>query len=429
MTQFVKRLFKKWRFKLTNLLLLTQDTGFFLGPIARVIGFVMNVIYNFLTQLGIENVSLAIILLTIVIYTLLLPFTIQQQKFSKLNQIMQPEISAIRKKYEGKKDPETAQLLNAETQEVYAKYGVSPTGGCLSLFIQLPLMIGLYRVIYRLPGYVTGIKNMLGGLADALISNSSSTSILTEIAKSRHVRIIEELDRNEIIDILYNMKPADWDLLKDKLPDLVSNITTTQTHLSKVNTFLGINIASTPLETIKDVFVGGSYVLAIIAVAMVVLSFIFNYLSIHLTTQSNPNATDTTTQTMNSMNKIMPLFSAVLTLMYNVGLGLYWTAGAVYRAIQQILINRHLNKIDINEIIEANREKVEKKKLKTANLGKSNSTKITQSAKKKVKYINKEDSESNIEFEDMVDYKELNPNSIAAKARMVMDYNDGNKEN
>ena len=68
-----------------NAILLTQYGGSILGPIAKVLGWIMNGIFWVLDKIGIPNIGLAIIIFTIVIYLLLMPFTIKQQKFSKLS--------------------------------------------------------------------------------------------------------------------------------------------------------------------------------------------------------------------------------------------------------------------------------------------------------------------------------------------------------
>ena len=90
-------------------MLLTPYDGAILGPIAKVLGWIMEVVYNFMLGVfGIENVGLSIVILTIIIYSLLLPFTVKQQKFSKLMQKVQPEIKEIQDKYKNRKDQESA---------------------------------------------------------------------------------------------------------------------------------------------------------------------------------------------------------------------------------------------------------------------------------------------------------------------------------
>ena len=67
-------------------LLATQNTGAILGPIAKLLGVVMNAIFNLMDSLfGIQNIGLSIILFTIVVYMCMLPLTYKQQKFSKMN--------------------------------------------------------------------------------------------------------------------------------------------------------------------------------------------------------------------------------------------------------------------------------------------------------------------------------------------------------
>ena len=104
-----------------NAILLTQYGGSILGPIAKVLGWIMNGIFWVLDKIGIPNIGLAIIIFTIVIYLLLMPFTIKQQKFSKLSAKMNPELQAIQKRYEGKKDNDSMMAMQQETKAVYAK--------------------------------------------------------------------------------------------------------------------------------------------------------------------------------------------------------------------------------------------------------------------------------------------------------------------
>ncbi len=76
-------------------IVLTKYSGFILGPIARVLGILMEGIFNILNIIGIPNIGLSIIIFTIVIYLLMMPLTIKQQKFSKLSAKMNPELQAI----------------------------------------------------------------------------------------------------------------------------------------------------------------------------------------------------------------------------------------------------------------------------------------------------------------------------------------------
>ena len=98
-------------------MLLTKSTTFIIGPVATLLGYIMNGIFWVQSQIGIESIGLCIILFTIVIYMLLMPLTIKQQKFSKLQSKMNPELQAIQKKYKDKRQDQAAMMkMNEETQ-------------------------------------------------------------------------------------------------------------------------------------------------------------------------------------------------------------------------------------------------------------------------------------------------------------------------
>ena len=111
-------------------LFLTKSTAFLIGPIATLLGYLMNAIFEMLNSMGIPNIGTSVILFTIVMNLLLLPMTIKQQRSAKLNSVIQPEVSAVQAKYKDRKDQESMIKMNDEVKAVYAKYGSSPTGGC-----------------------------------------------------------------------------------------------------------------------------------------------------------------------------------------------------------------------------------------------------------------------------------------------------------
>ena len=83
-------------------LLLTKSTTFLIGPIATLLGYIMDAIFNVLYAIGIPNIGISIILFTILVNLLLLPLTIKQQHASKLNSVIMPEVQAVQNKYKGR---------------------------------------------------------------------------------------------------------------------------------------------------------------------------------------------------------------------------------------------------------------------------------------------------------------------------------------
>ena len=167
---------------------LTSCTDFFLIRwIANLLGIIMNLLYNFFDLMNIANIGLCIIVFTFIIKMLMLPLTIKQQKFTKLSSIMSPELQAIQKKYRGKSDQDSMMKMQEETRAVYAKYGVSQTGGCVQMLIQMPILFALYAVISCMPNYVNDVQKLYtndnAGIVDIVYNDSSDINNLDNIYK------------------------------------------------------------------------------------------------------------------------------------------------------------------------------------------------------------------------------------------------------
>ncbi len=424
-------------------ILLTQDDGAILGPISKLLGFIMEGIFNVLDAIGIPNIGLAIIIFTIVIYLLLMPLTIKQQKFSKLSAKMSPELQAIQKKYKNKKDNESMMAMNQETQAVYAKYGVSPTGSCVQLLIQMPILFALYRVIYAMPAYVTKIKDAFYPLVEKLRGDSAAIEYVKGLQNSMmyskqfsnesftggNVQYIE----NTIIDCLNRASTAEWNGLSEQFSALSADVSMTLEKLNEYNNFLGLNIANSPSFTMKDAFSTGNYLLVVGALLIPLLAAFTQWMNTKLMPQANANSgnetADNMAQSMKMMNTMMPLMSAFFCFTLPAGMGLYWIAGAVVRSIQQIMINRHIDKMDINEVIKKNESKAAKKieKMKANYENVSNYAAMkTKSVNNKASYVNNADKEEALQKANEYYSKNAKPGSIAARANMVKEYNEKN---
>lgn len=414
-------------------MLLTKSTTFIIGPVATLLGYIMNGIFWVQSQIGIESIGLCIILFTIVIYMLLMPLTIKQQKFSKLQSKMNPELQAIQKKYKDKRQDQAAMMkMNEETQAVYQKYGVNPMGSCLQLIIQMPILFALYRVIWNIPAYVGTVKNAFLPLAQALMNVSGAQDFMAEIA-SKNAVSFKEMTELTLIDVLYKFKPENWSALLKQFPDLSSLITSTQGDVDRMNYFLGLNIADSPASIFQTAIAAGSVLMIIAALLVPVLSALTQWLNTKLMSTQNDTqptsggAADTMAATMKSMNVMMPIMSAVFCFTLPVGMGIYWIIGAVVRSIQQLVVNKHIDKMDLDDIVKKNIEKANKNRAKKG----LPPQKITNTAKLNAKTIDrpqpsKEDRAEKIQ--NATDYykntTKAKPGSLASKAQMVQQYNE-----
>ena len=225
--------------------------GSILGPIATVLGYVMDILFRFTSSFGVFNVGLCIILFTIVMKTLMIPLTIKQQKTTKLMSVMNPEIQAIQKKYKGKSDQESMQRQNVEIQAVYEKYGTSMTGGCLPLLIQMPILLALYRVIYNIPAYVPSVRVYFDNVVTPLMGQADYAQKLQEItniatACGGKLDKFDFTNANRLVDMLYKFSTAQWGELQALFPAISDVIGQNAAVVERMNTFLGLNMAEAP---------------------------------------------------------------------------------------------------------------------------------------------------------------------------------------
>ncbi len=453
-------------------IVLTQYGGKILGPIAKILGYLMEGIFYVLDLIGIPNIGLSIILFTIIIYLLLMPLTIKQQKFSKLSAKMNPELQAIQAKYKNKKDNDSMMAMNEETKEVYAKYGVSPSGSCVQLLIQMPILFALYRVIYAMPAYVSKIGDTFRVLADKIISvdngsflQNSGIETITKAVSMYGKSMGQGSMQNGIVDVLNMLSSSDMKILAEhyNLTDLKYNgeyilsqigangEVITRGLIDRYNNFLGINIANSPSFMVSEAWnaEGGiQWLMIIAALAIPLLSALTQWINTKLMPQASSNNDKNKTdqqnsmeQSMKMMNTMMPIMSAFFCYTLPAGMGLYWIAGSVVRSIQQIVINRHIDKMDIDEVIKKNIEKRNKKlekagidpktlnknaTINTRNVNAGNKSSMT--SKAKINMMTQEEKDEAIKKSTEYYNKNAKPGSLAAKANMVKQYNEKNNK-
>lgn len=424
--------------------------GGILGPIATLFGYLMNGIYLVLDKIGIGNIGLAIIIFTLITRLILYPFTVRQQKSSRLMSIIQPEIRAIQLKYEGKKDQQSMLAQQAEIKAVYEKYGTSMTGSCVQLLIQMPILFALYRVIMNVPAYVPAIKEKFMAIVEAM-GGTSAINTLIKFCTEQNIDIKRlasqipenfgmggtyslDAQKNFIIDFLYKLNPTQMQNLVSNFSESAQNIMTTEIEaIDKANSFLGLNLSTAPSAY---GFMSPYLLIPILAGLSQYLSIKFMQTQTKTSTTSNSEG-DTMQQTMNSMNLMMPIMSAVFCYGFPAGLGIYWIATSVFMVLTQLIVNAQLKNLDIDEMIKANIEKANAKRAKkglppisevqAANNIKKMEERAEQKEKARENLLNSQkehiENAEKYYFGDNED-----PNSLFAKANMVQKYNERNNK-
>lgn len=346
------------------MLFLTAQGGI-LGPFAKVLGWLLNLIYELLAGSdGMANLGLCIIIFTIVVKLILFPLTFHQQKASKINMVIQPELTKIQNKYKNKKDQESMMQQQQEMQAVYDKYGTSMTGGCLPTLIQLPIIYALYRVIQNIPAYVGTIKEMYTPIAEAVmnVKGSGAQQFLEKFVSDNSIngasyamrtfKNLTDISVNNVIDVLSNFGVSN-------LNDLISQIgmktdqvlTSNIDKIDQIHSFIfGINISEAP-----------GYHLSF-ALLIPISSAVFNYLSMRVTTSKQGDAANNAM--MKSMQITMPLMSLFICITLPAGIGIYWSMSALLSLLTQIAVNAYYDHKDMDEILEKQMAKAAKKREK-----------------------------------------------------------------
>lgn len=405
------------------ILLRVPILGDIIDFIALLMGYIMQALF-FIT--GGFNIGLCIILFTIIVRLIMMPMTIKQQRFSKLSAMMQPEIAAIQNKYKGKNDTASMQKMQLETKAVYEKYGTSPTGGCLQMFIQLPIFYGIFAVVRDIPYYVPRVKALFEPVISAITGVTNYNQVLIDSGLTTATYDTEDA----LLRFLNAFSSEQWETLKNAFTSYGNGISDTIAQQSEkilhVNNFFGINLATAPGFKLS------------LALLIPLLAGLTQWLSVKLMQSKNPVNNDdennTAAQSMKMMNTMMPVISAVFCVSMPSGLGLYWIMGSVVQCIQQIFINKYMDKVDVEKLIAKNMDKVNKKRAKKGLPPKKVDTSAVTNYEEAVQ--RKEDEvarrgERAKEIKESTEYYNQNakPGSLAAKANMVKMYNEKNSKN
>lgn len=406
--------------------------SFIIDPIAQLMGIIINVIFEGLSSIGIVNLGLCIIIFTFIIKLLMLPMTIKQMKFSKMSQLVQPEVTKIQKKYQGKTDQASMMKQQEEIQAVYDKYGISMSGGCLQMFIQLPILMALYQVIRNMPFYIPSLKALYTQIAEPLMNTAGYEKIITTIGEAAKAvyKLAENPVLDDVIGYISQFKTESWNALAEAIPALEGVVNTVSAEIIEMNNFMfGINIADAPGFRISP------YIIIPFAAAF------FQWLSMKTMNMGNDENNPANSMTK-SMSLTMPLMSLIMCFSFPAGIGLYWTATAVFQVIQQLVINQYFKNADMDKMIEKNMEKAAKKKkkpsltqkmLEKAGMEKPDEVEGSINSAARTKTKNYTRNYDNSKSADEISYSDLNakpakPGSLAEKAGLVREYNERNKK-
>jgi YidC/Oxa1 family membrane protein insertase len=268
----------------------TSIIGTVLHPIFVLVGYVLAFFYGL-----IPNYAVAIALLTIVVMVVVFPLTRASARSMMRMQLLAPEMKRIQTRYKPKpgmpaaERQELRQKMNEEVMALYRENGVNPTGGCLPMFLQFPILIVLYDVVRGL---------------------SKTAKILDSAGKTVGIKAT----------------PQNIPKTSRMFHDLVA--AKGQMHV------FGINLAD-------SVRTHQPHLVNVIPYALLVLIAVgLQYVSIWQVTTRNPAAASANQQ-MQQMQKYMPLIFLVLYIALPAGVGVYFIVSSLFRVGQQEWMYKH----------------------------------------------------------------------------------------
>lgn len=268
------------------------------------LGYILGFIYQF-----INNYGWSLIVFTIAIKIILLPLGLKQQKSMTRMQLVQPKLNEIQKKYENDKNKQSEEMM-----KLYKEYNISPMGGCLPMLIQLPILFGLYRVIYQPLTYMLHLGEDTVAAFMAELSLTKTPQVEIAIAKAK------DLVNFDFLGLDLSMTPSlgrlDWLWLIPILAGASTFLT------SKITTWINKNDKKEAEEEKKPTRV--------------------------LNPDAKP-ASGNNESTMKMMTYMMPLMTTWFAFSFPAALGLYWAIGNVISIGQTVLLNGYYSKKLKNE--------------------------------------------------------------------------------
>ncbi len=280
-------------------------------PFGYLIGFFYDISNNYL---------LSLLLMTICVKLLLLPSSIKQQKSMVKSQRMQPKIRRIKEKYANNQQKQQEAL-----NELYSREGYSSmTGGCLPMLIQLPIMMGVYSVNYKILSYVLRIEeSVLNVIKDAGRTLEAYTSLITSNGNTSNA----EYRLESIIIEHFDTLVADG-TLSDVPAEVISEI---QSFIDKFTIF-GVNLSRTP-----DVKMGWDllWIIPILTGITSLAMGIYTYLR-----QRKTNPEMANNPSMGCMSLMTPAMSIYFSFLFPASVGVYIIISSALSFIQMVITNK-----------------------------------------------------------------------------------------
>lgn len=270
-----------------------------------------------------NSYGVALILFTLVIKLIMLPFQMKSKKSMMRMSRVSGQMQELQKRY-----AKNQAKLQEEMQKLYEEEGVNPMSGCLWSFLPLPILMALYSII-RQP--ITHFMMLSKDVLQTVVQSVADAGVdLTNIVMMDKVTGAPALK-----DGLYQMAAYGQINLVKAVQEM--GLSTPDGWFNVNYKFLGLDLTATPWEYIKSF----TFTWAVIGVILIpILAGLSQFVFSKLTMKTQPQADAAGGASMKSMMYMMPLFSVYIAFIMPAALGVYWIAQSVFSLIQEAILNK-----------------------------------------------------------------------------------------
>lgn len=274
--------------------------------------------YNLTNSYGV-----ALILFTLVIKLIMLPFQMKSKKSMMRMSRVSGQMQDLQKRY-----AKNQAKLQEEMQKIYEEEGVNPMSGCLWSFLPLPILMALYSII-RQP--ITHFMMLSKDVLQTVVQSVADAGVdLTNI-----VMMDKATGAPALKDGLYQMAAYGQINLVKAVQEM--GLSTPDGWFNVNYKFLGLDLTATPWEYVKSF----TFTWAVIGVILIpILAGLSQFVFSKLTMKTQPQADAAGGASMKSMMYMMPLFSVYIAFIMPAALGVYWIAQSVFSLIQEAILNK-----------------------------------------------------------------------------------------
>lgn len=272
----------------------------------------------------------ALVLFTVVIKLIMLPFQMKSKKSMMRMSRFQPMIKEIQTRYKNNQVK-----MNEELQRLYAEEGVNPMSGCLWSFLPFPILIALYSIIRQpITRFMMLTTTAMQGVIDAVSAAGFDLAAIAMTANDGAVTVKDGLTQ---------LQPYGQITLVKAAQELGVALPEGWIHMDF--SFLGMDLTMIPSDVIGQIGTGGWAVIGVLLIPIV--SGALSFWQSKVSMAGNPAAADPNDPTARSsrmMMWMMPIMSLWIGFTLPASLGVYWIANSVLMLVQEKVLNKYFKK-------------------------------------------------------------------------------------